>query len=141
MKIEILLSLISDDAVQEALIDFATQKMESLSIVDVFDEPVGMQLVDQCMMLASRHRKPKVDIDEESTRSWKLFLQGVEDTEEKENDNKDDRKAYLEEEKKLFVKRVDAFNAFMFAILGLYYLYFLIINYTFNYKYLKYIKW
>ncbi|KAK4440644.1 DNA glycosylase/AP lyase ROS1 [Sesamum alatum] len=113
------------DVFTQALVDFATQRIESLHIDDgcnqlvVRDRTVHGALVpSKGKFDPSKRRKPlpKVDLDAETMRVWNLLMEnnGTDDTEQED----DDKAKYWKEQREIFHGRVDSFIARMHLIQG-----------------------
>ncbi|XP_011088844.1 protein ROS1 isoform X2 [Sesamum indicum] len=109
----------------QALVDFATQRIESLHIDDGCNQlVVRNQIVHGALVPSkgkfdpSKRRKPlpKVDLDAETMRVWNLLMEnnGTDDTEQED----DDKAKYWKKQREIFDGRVESFIARMHLIQG-----------------------
>lgn len=68
--------------------------------------------------IKKRRPRPRVDLDEETTRVWKLLLQDI--NSEGINGTDEDKEKWWEEERKVFSGRADSFIARMHLVQGNY---------------------
>ncbi|KAL0369568.1 UNVERIFIED_CONTAM: DNA glycosylase/AP lyase ROS1 [Sesamum angustifolium] len=119
------IALVSDDVFTQALVDFATQRIESLHIDDGCNQLVVRNQIAHGALVPSKgkfdpstRRKPlpKVDLDAETMRVWNLLMEnnGTDDTEQED----DDKAKYWKKQREIFDGRVDSFIARMHLIQG-----------------------
>lgn len=116
--------VVSDDAVRDALEDFAVKKMQSLCI----DDDTSNQLVVQdpnfsgAVVLSgeqtdpSKNHKPTVDLDSETTIVWDLLMGGNWSEAAEAEALGDDE--YMKTERKLFHEKLDVFLNRMNVVQG-----------------------
>ncbi|KAL0417631.1 UNVERIFIED_CONTAM: DNA glycosylase/AP lyase ROS1 [Sesamum radiatum] len=119
------IALVSDDVFTQALVDFATQRIESLHIDDGCNQLLVRNQIAHGALVPSKgkfdpstRRKPlpKVDLDAETMRVWNLLMEnnGTDDTEQED----DDKAKYWKKQREIFDGRVDSFIARMHLIQG-----------------------
>ena len=101
---------------QNALVPYNVDKEEKNALVLYKTDGTIVPFVDSVSLIKKRRPRPRVDLDEETSRVWKLLLENINS---EGIDGTDEQKAkWWEEERNVFRGRADSFIARMHLVQG-----------------------